>query len=259
MTKTVPPKEKKTPAAKPNPTAKALVYKGSQGKPITDSLKVALGFEKTHKSVLRAISLLECDDVFKSKNFADWSYTDSQNKVQRKVLMTEDGFIFLITGFTGKRAAFFKQGYIAQFNKMKAELARRNQSMSLEEHTERTTQIANSKDVNRFNFRAGGKGGTISHNRINCVLHTGKQPNVIMAAGKAAGLPSKNRTSAKEVLRYTAPATACAMSMADNLVLCGIPIEQAAKVTKKATSVFADLLNLGIGAAQLDPGIKRIH
>lgn len=256
MTQAVPPPQKKS---APKPTAETLVFKGKYDSPITDSLKVAVGFGKTHKSVLRAISLLECDADFKGKNFAAWSYIDARGKKQPSVLITKDGFTFLVTGFTGRRAAVFKQDYIAQFNKMEAELARRNQPLSLQEHTARATQLTNSKDVNKFNFEVGGKGVAISHNQLNCEIHTGQRPHAIKAAAKAAGVPARNRTSAKEVLRFTAPATACAMSMADNLVLCGIPIEQAARVTKKATTVFADLLNLGIGAAALDPGIKRLR
>lgn len=257
MSQVLQPKPKKKPA--PKPTADTLVFKSAKGNPITDSLKVAAGFGKAHGAVLRAIDNLECDADFNKNNFASIDYVDARNRKKRSVVMTEAGFTFLVTGFTGKRAAQFKQGYIAQFEKLRAEQARRAQSMSLEEHTGRAVQLTNSKDVNNFNFLAGGKGGAISHNQINCELHTGLRPHVIVAQAKAAGVPSKNRTSAKEVLRYIQPATACAMSMADNLVLCGIPIEQAARVTKKAKTVFADLLSLGIGAAQLDPGAKRLQ
>ncbi|WP_440867560.1 Rha family transcriptional regulator [Symbiopectobacterium purcellii] len=36
--------------------------------------------------------------------------------------MTKDGFVFLIMGFTGKKAAAFKEAYIAEFNRMEAQL-----------------------------------------------------------------------------------------------------------------------------------------
>jgi Rha family phage regulatory protein len=35
-------------------------------------------------------------------------------------LMTRDGFTFLAMGFTGARAAEFKERYIAEFNRMEA-------------------------------------------------------------------------------------------------------------------------------------------
>lgn len=40
--------------------------------------------------------------------------------------MTRDGFTFLAMGFTGPRAAVFKEAYIQAFNKMEAELKNRN-------------------------------------------------------------------------------------------------------------------------------------
>jgi Rha family phage regulatory protein len=40
-------------------------------------------------------------------------------------LMTRDGFTFLAMGFTGKRAAQFKEKYIEAFNRMEAELMKR--------------------------------------------------------------------------------------------------------------------------------------
>lgn len=36
--------------------------------------------------------------------------------------MTKDGFVFLVMGFTGKKAAAFKEAYIAEFNRMEAGL-----------------------------------------------------------------------------------------------------------------------------------------
>jgi hypothetical protein len=39
-------------------------------------------------NVLKAIDNLECDSEFGRRNFAPSSYTNSQNKVQRKLVMT---------------------------------------------------------------------------------------------------------------------------------------------------------------------------
>ena len=47
-------------------------------------------------------------------------------------LMTRDGFTFLAMGFTGPRAAVFKEAYIEAFNKMEAELKNKKQA-SLED------------------------------------------------------------------------------------------------------------------------------
>lgn len=36
--------------------------------------------------------------------------------------MTKDGFVFLVMGFTGKKAAQFKEAYISEFNRIEAQL-----------------------------------------------------------------------------------------------------------------------------------------
>ncbi|ENX6807224.1 Rha family transcriptional regulator, partial [Escherichia coli] len=40
--------------------------------------------------------------------------------------ITKNGFVFLVMGFTGKKAAAFKEAYIAEFDRMEAELRQNN-------------------------------------------------------------------------------------------------------------------------------------
>lgn len=37
--------------------------------------------------------------------------------------ITKNSFVFLVMGFTGKKAAQFKEAYIAEFDRMESELA----------------------------------------------------------------------------------------------------------------------------------------
>ena len=88
-----------------------------------DSLYVADFFEKEHKTVLRNIdAILSPDSGFSPKfgrhNFEPTSYTDKWNRKQRCYAITRDGFTALGMGFTGKRAAQFKELYIKRFNEM---------------------------------------------------------------------------------------------------------------------------------------------
>lgn len=85
-----------------------------------DSRYVAEAFDKEHKNVMRAITNLECSDEFRRLNFEQTSYKDEQGKKQPIVCMTRDGFVFLAMGFTGKKAATFKESYIKQFNQMES-------------------------------------------------------------------------------------------------------------------------------------------
>lgn len=83
-----------------------------------DSVFVAKVFGREHKTVLKAIENLDCSEEFNRQNFMPTSYKDSQGRKQKAVAMTKDGFTFLVMGFTGKKAAKFKEMYIRRFNEM---------------------------------------------------------------------------------------------------------------------------------------------
>jgi anti-repressor protein len=91
-------------------------------RPVTDSLIIAETFGKEHKHVMRDIRELECSEEFNRSNFGLTDYTDSMNRTYQKYLITQDGFSFLVMGYTGKEAARFKELYINQFNRMRDEL-----------------------------------------------------------------------------------------------------------------------------------------
>lgn len=88
-----------------------------------DSLYVANYFEKEHKTVLRNIdAVLNPDSGFSHEfgqhNFVPTSYIDKWNRKQRCYGVTRDGLSALAMGFTGKKAAHFKELYIRRFNEM---------------------------------------------------------------------------------------------------------------------------------------------
>ncbi|MGK5615600.1 Rha family transcriptional regulator, partial [Proteus mirabilis] len=58
------------------------------------------------------------------RNFSLSEYIDSTGRKLPLYEMTKDGFVFLVMGFTGKKAAQFKEAYIAAFNRMEAELTK---------------------------------------------------------------------------------------------------------------------------------------
>jgi Rha family phage regulatory protein len=89
------------------------------GKTVTDSLTVAEVFGKEHKRVMQDIRELECSEEFNRHNFVLISYQDSLNREKPKYLITQDGFSFLVMGYTGREAARFKEMYIAEFNRMR--------------------------------------------------------------------------------------------------------------------------------------------
>ncbi len=83
-----------------------------------NSLMIARMFDKPHNKVLRDIRDLECSEEFRLSNFGQSSYRNEQGKKQPCYDMTRDGFVFLVMGYRGKKAAQFKELYIKRFNEM---------------------------------------------------------------------------------------------------------------------------------------------
>lgn len=92
------------------------------GRAVTTSMAVALYFKKMHKNVIQKIESLDCSPEFTRLNFQPSEYIDSTGRTLPAYQITKDGFVFLVMGFTGKKAAAFKEAYIAEFNRMEATL-----------------------------------------------------------------------------------------------------------------------------------------
>lgn len=103
------------------------------GKPTATSLQIAESFEKRHKDVLDAIRSLLSDlertpggMEFSQPNFQPSIYLSERGKQYPCYHLTRDGFTLLTMGFTGEKALQFKMAYIDAFNRMEAELTKKN-------------------------------------------------------------------------------------------------------------------------------------
>lgn len=103
-----------------------LVFRNANGVPMTTSILIAKTFGKEHKHVLRDIDNLECSEEFTETNFGlSMKIRELANGVQKQdryYNITRDGFTFLAMGYTGKKAAEFKEKYIAAFNAMEQQI-----------------------------------------------------------------------------------------------------------------------------------------
>lgn len=121
---------------------------------VTTSLAVAEYFNKQHKDVLRKIEALDCSSNFTSANFcAHVQIVEIGNGATRESKyyeITKNGFIFLIMGFTGKKAAAFKEAYIAEFDRMEAELHRTESRDII--HGDGHSLLIHFDDHNRISF-----------------------------------------------------------------------------------------------------------
>lgn len=99
-----------------------IVFRGANDQAMTSSLLVAKEFGKAHAKVMRDIENLNCSDEFRLANFGDSYFKNEQGREFPMFTMTKDGFSFLVMGYTGKKAARFKEAYINAFNKMESEI-----------------------------------------------------------------------------------------------------------------------------------------
>lgn len=139
----------------PNYEIKDLVFE-KEGKFFTDSLMIASTFEKEHKNVLRSIENLNCSEKFNKLNFEPIFFRDSMNREKTKYLITKDGFVFLAMGFTGDKAAEFKEIYINKFNEMEEALKvnwrePKPKELSAREVMALTLQSLDEQDIKLFN------------------------------------------------------------------------------------------------------------
>ena len=89
-----------------------------KGVPVTTSRKIAKVFGKDHYNVLRDIENLDCSESFNAINFELVNYKDKKGEKRPEYIITKDGFVFLVMGYRGRKAAAFKEAYIKRFNDM---------------------------------------------------------------------------------------------------------------------------------------------
>lgn len=97
----------------------------SKAATFTTSRKVAEEFGKQHKDVLRKIDSLISDEsaeFFNQRNFTPVEYMDAKGEKRKEYNLNRDQFIFVVMGFTGKKANEVKTKFIKAFNFMEHEL-----------------------------------------------------------------------------------------------------------------------------------------
>jgi Rha family phage regulatory protein len=99
----------------------------TDGQLTTTSRDVAEAFGKRHSDVIERITKLDCSEDFRVRNFPQASFSVKQPNggatEYTEYRITRDGFSFLCMGFTGAKAAQWKERYISTFNAMAAKLA----------------------------------------------------------------------------------------------------------------------------------------
>jgi len=101
----------------------------------TTSHDVSEFFGRRHDRIIRAIENLECSEEFHGAHFGETlkSVVMPKGAMRQDKFyeMTEQGFTFLAMGFTGKKAAAFKEAYITTFHAMQTELLQKYKQAAL--------------------------------------------------------------------------------------------------------------------------------
>ncbi len=140
-------------------TAELIIVRNHQ--PLTTSLIISQQFGRRHGDVLRAIANLVCSDGFRRRNFASTSYPDDQDRQQPLYHITRPGFEFLVMGFTGRKAAAWKERFIEAFHAMEQVLERqRNVEWQLQRAEGKEVRTGLTDSLQRLNDYARAHGST---------------------------------------------------------------------------------------------------
>lgn len=84
---------------------------------VTTFITVAYNCGKQHKNVIRDIKSLQCSEDFRRLNFEASFYNNEQSKKQPLYNITKEGFILLMSKYTGKKARIFFEQLSVIFKK----------------------------------------------------------------------------------------------------------------------------------------------
>lgn len=118
----------------------ALVH----GQAMTSTRRVGAMFGKRHDNVLRAVQRLLPDlpADFARLNFEVSEYMDDTGRKLPEYLLTQDGFLMLAMGFTGREAARWRAAFIKAFNDMARALQRQQRAMLSAERERARAEVA---------------------------------------------------------------------------------------------------------------------
>jgi len=217
-----------------------------------------------HTNVKQAVNRLLNENEYKvisKRHYSDFFNILVSNKLlpskaQRVQLITESGVYKLALASNLDKAKPFRDWVTSEVLpsiRKNGYYSFANQTQAIMMNTDVSIQKQNSKDINGKNLIEKGIEGVIEYNRNSCLLHTGKLPKDIKEMAKNIGLKSKDRVSAKEVLRHINPALACSMSFTDSLVKNGFDLKTCSELSLKAAlPLFQGMIEIGVTPKELN-------
>lgn len=210
------------------------------GMAITTSLLIADRFAKQHRHVLEAIRNVECSESFSRSNFRPRDYVDDRGKTQPLYEVTRDGFSFLAMGFTGKKAAVFKEQFITAFTRMERALLNQ-QNISWQEarvegkrmRRELTDAVSTYVD---YAIEQGSKNGSLYYQNITKMIY-----NALFPGSESAPPPYRDLMDTKHAM-FLATAEYIASQVLIEGMHRKLPYKDIYKLTKERISSYASTL-----------------
>ena len=246
----------------------AIVFKTEKGNPATDSVKVAAKFGKRHYNLLRDIRTIL---AHRAENEAEGGalrseataifhlchYHDSQGKEQEMYLLNRAAFTLLVLGFKGKKAAAFKEEYVAEFDRMEAMLRQIGASQPAPRKlTDFASPVVQKQCIKEVGAALYGSDNSpeaiIDHHRRVSILLTGKRPSDYVKSFVKRGLRVASYTG-RQLMRRMEPAKACTAAFLDDARVRGKSLAQleAAGVVEALPQAFDALLRAGYSMQEL--------
>jgi len=221
-----------------------LVFE-KDGEFFTTSLDVAQKFDRNHKDVIKAISNLGCSREFNKRNYALIFYKDSQGREQDCYNISRDGFSFLVMGFTGKKAALWKERYINAFNQAERAL---KTLLRRQAHPEtilaRVENKANNKDFNEAikNFQGYAKlNGSSSPERYYMIFNNMVNHTLFDFPKSIKNVPDK---LSKEQLKFSDSTKQVIAKVISEHIKLNTPYKDVFQIAKQRAEKIADALGV---------------
>lgn len=240
-----------------NTTRKLLPFGFFYADNMTELIKV-----NTNEQGSKVVSARELYDFLEVKtDFSKWcsrmfEYGFEENKDYSLVKIGErsahNKIDYALTLDTSKEIAMIQRSkkgkqarqYFIECEKVVEQIKFTNNAISqIEQHTYRPVQIQSAKAANHYAFtKQNGKEDAIAWHRKNCFYFTGKTPYELKEWAKNNNVPSKDRTSGKEIIRKFRPDKAAGVSIADFIHSMGEPDDVALKIGEQAMPVVNMLM-----------------
>lgn len=163
-----------------------------------------------------------------------------------RTFVTESGLYNLIFSSTKPEAKAFKKWVTSELLPTLRKTGKYDLSEErLEKHFERPFQIQNSKAASGTLIKRGDIDACKHYHTAIVKELTGKTPSELKEEARLEGIPAKQRTSGKEVVRTRFPVLAPALSLGDRLVSKGYTEEGSIRAAKESVNLFKVLEEIG--------------